>query len=222
MKEYSDKVLEHYGVKGMRWGVRKAEEYAKRRRKLRGVEVAKSRKVYSRLSSETSGKGIRSMLKPEYVTKVTDKNFVNKLSTPLFYQVLFGTITNFGIRYATDAVKTGQTDPYGSNRKKLLRKIGAAALNATVVSIVDRQLGKNVLKRYDDSGKSTEKIVGWRTPEAKMTAALQLGLRTGEQFMKEIKTSKRVGKKIWDLEPKDLAEDVGADFAESILGKTWP
>ncbi len=105
----AQKAIEHYGTKGMRWGIRKkrsrsseSSESSKLRKK-KGFELSNDelRKVNARLSLEKS----YSQLNPSTASKA--KKVVGELAGSMAKQVLSSVVTDQATKYAKKILTGG-------------------------------------------------------------------------------------------------------------------
>lgn len=166
-REYNE--LHHYGVKGMKWGVRRAKDTVSNYRAKRKAEEEAYRKKLSNISKNRYNNA-------DAVARARYRN-----------QSLKGRVGGEALRVATAAVlkevMLGNTKRYQNMSKEQLAlhltsiAAGAVARTATNVVVKDA-LAKSASKRYNDDGKFKKgaKRQGLYTKERKIESLVSFGV----------------------------------------------
>jgi hypothetical protein len=218
MKEYSDKVLEHYGVKGMRWGVRKKRETSGKRRWPReGSRNSRYREQYQKRNSSQVGKisSVQKNLKSKRMSFKDrgDYRLAGYLKRPGSRHAMLNISKTF-MSEALVAINKGDLSGY-KTRKGMLVKIGTAGIRGVINTMVQRNLGKRVLSRYDDSGRALSKPKGLVSKEQ----GIEFGIKTS-MLGGQLAINKMAQTVAWKMQPESVRNEQAFKLVTMVYGKS--
>lgn len=154
----ADKVITHFGIRGMKWGIRKDKNSSSSNEALR----LKAKSVVKR-QSKLSGRTDADVKFADWMSKTMPQKAVAQLS----------------IVASSVAIGYVLSNPLGMkfNKRILASAVIKGVSNAAIGTAVNEYAGRRVLKRYTDSGDrdKTKKQYKTLTPEV----AISIGVATG-------------------------------------------
>jgi len=153
-----DKVITHFGIRGMKWGIRKDKNSSSSNEALR----LKAKSVVKRQRELSSSTGA-DLKFADWMSKTTSQKAVAQLPNVASSVAIGYVISNaLGIKF---------------NKRILASAVIRGVRNAAIGTAVKEYAGRRVLKRYTDSGDrdKTKKQYKRLTPEV----AISIGVATG-------------------------------------------
>ena len=145
--------IEHYGVPGMKWGVRKEKELKERKQKQQSLQTQS--KITSEIKNITSGKGSIGNAIPnryDYIVK-THPNY-DSLSDEYMNKVIKR--KNLENSYAEAVGEMKSTPSKGKIAKESLQTIGAVLGIALTAVTIKSIINQDKIKRLEDLKKEAD------------------------------------------------------------------
>jgi len=143
-----EQYLAHYGVKGMKWGVRKAINKVGARIKTRQKQEKEYRKKLSNIENKAP---VSAHMLSSDIARIKYRNH------SLAYRVT-STATKLALGQVLSDAMSGKLSSYATmNKKDIAKKIGKLAAETAISVVTKDKLADSSAKKYNSEGKRTKK-----------------------------------------------------------------